>query len=192
MLRSSASSQTRHLAALRRSDGTEITYDPARLKGVDAFKPVSIQIAEGERIQFTAPLRALRIANREQGIIESLSPEGQASIRLDSGRTVSMDLGAMRHLEHGYAVTSHSSQGLTAERVLVHADTAVHAELVSDRFAYVSISRASQEATLYTNDLNRLTELISRSQGKSSASGQPLSLNSHQISTIAPERTLGA
>jgi ATP-dependent exoDNAse (exonuclease V) alpha subunit len=28
----------------------------------------------------------------------------------------------LRHFDHGDAVTSHSSQGLTAERVLVHAD----------------------------------------------------------------------
>jgi len=53
--------------------------------------------------------------------------------------------------------------------VLVHVDTGIHPELVSDRFAYVSISRASQDATLYTNSVERLGELVSRSHGKSSA-----------------------
>jgi hypothetical protein len=56
----------------------------------------------------------------------------------------------------GYAVTSHCSQGLTAERVLVHADTKVHPELLSSRFAYVSISRASHEATIFTDDIAKL------------------------------------
>ncbi len=57
-----------------------------------------------------------------------------------------------RHFDHGYAVTSHSSQGLTAEHVLVHADISVHPDLLNSRFAYVSISRASHEATLFTDD----------------------------------------
>ena len=63
---------------------------------------------------------------------------------------------ASRHFDHGYAVTSHSSQGLTAERVLVHADTSVHPDLLNSRFAYVSISRASHEATLFTDDMAKL------------------------------------
>ena len=120
-------------------------------------------------IQFTAPMKDWRIANREQGSIEALSPGGRASIHLDSGRKVSLDPDEMRHLDHGYALTSHSSQGLTADRVLVHVDTGIHPELVSDRFAYVSISRASQDATLYTNSVERLGELVSRPHGKSSA-----------------------
>ncbi len=41
--------------------------------------------------------------------------------------------------DHGYAVTSHSSQGLTSERVLVDMDTNVHPELLNNHFAYVSV-----------------------------------------------------
>jgi len=37
----------------------------------------------------------------------------------------------------GYAVTSHSSQGLTTDRVLVNMDTTAHPELINTRFAYV-------------------------------------------------------
>jgi conjugative relaxase-like TrwC/TraI family protein len=154
---------------VRRPDGLEVSYDPSRLKGVDTYKPVTIPLAIGDRIQFTAPMKDLRIANREQGTVEALSPEGRVSIHLDTGRKVSLDPDRMRHLDHGYAVTSHSAQGLTAERVLVHVDTGIHPELVSDRFAYVSISRASQDATLYTNSVERLGELVSRPHGKSSA-----------------------
>jgi ATP-dependent exoDNAse (exonuclease V) alpha subunit len=58
----------------------------------------------------------------------------------------------MRHFDHGYAVTSHSSQGVTAQRVLVNMDTRAHPELINTRFAYVSVSRASQDAQIYTND----------------------------------------
>jgi ATP-dependent exoDNAse (exonuclease V) alpha subunit len=75
----------------------------------------------------------------------------------------------MRHFDHGYAVTSHSSQGLTAERVLVNMDTDVHPELLNGRFAYVSVSRASHDAQIYTNSVATLGESLSHEVNKASA-----------------------
>ncbi len=75
----------------------------------------------------------------------------------------------MRHFDHGYAVTSHSSQGLTAERVLVNMDTEAHPELINSRFAYVSVSRASHDAHIYTNDAASLGDNLSRDVTKTSA-----------------------
>ncbi|WP_255462644.1 ATP-binding domain-containing protein [Granulicella sp. WH15] len=75
----------------------------------------------------------------------------------------------MRHFDHGYAVTSHSSQGLTAERVMVNMDTDVHPELIDRRFAYVSVSRASHDAQIYTNNAASLAERLSHDVTKSSA-----------------------
>jgi hypothetical protein len=49
-----------------------------------------------------------------------------------------------------------NAQGLTAERVLVHANTSVHSDPLNSRFGYVSISRPSHEATLFTDDLAKL------------------------------------
>ena len=49
-----------------------------------------------------------------------------------------------------------SARGLTAERVLVHANISVHQNTLNSRFGYVSISRASHEATLFTDDLAKL------------------------------------
>jgi ATP-dependent exoDNAse (exonuclease V) alpha subunit len=46
------------------------------------------------------------------------------------------------HLDYGYAVTSHSSQEQTADRVLVHVGTEKSELLVNNRFACVSVSRA--------------------------------------------------
>jgi hypothetical protein len=84
-------------------------------------------------------------------------------------RTVSFDSAKMRHFDHGYTVTSHSSQGLTTDRVLVNMDTTVHPELINTRFAYVSVSRASQDARIYTNDAGTLGERLSTDVTKTSA-----------------------
>jgi ATP-dependent exoDNAse (exonuclease V) alpha subunit len=82
---------------------------------------------------------------------------------------VTFDPAEMRHFEHGYAVTSHSSQGLTSERVLVNMDTTVHPELINTRFAYVSVSRASHDAQIFTNDAAKLVESLGRDVSKASA-----------------------
>jgi ATP-dependent exoDNAse (exonuclease V) alpha subunit len=101
--------------------------------------------------------------------IEALHPEGRLSVRFDNNRRIEFNPHEHRHLDHGYAVTSHSSQGLTAERVLVQADTSVHPDLLNSRFAYVSISRASHEAKLFTDDLAKLGPQLGTEASKTSA-----------------------
>ena len=59
-------------------------------------------------------------------------------------------------------MTSHSSQGQTTDRVLVHVDTEKSELLVNDRFAYVSVSRGQYDAQIYTNDRSKLARELSR------------------------------
>ena len=74
------------------------------------------------------------------------------------------------HLDYGYAVTSHSSQGQTADRVLVHVDTdGAVAPLVNRRMAYVAISRGRFDAQIYTNDQSQLGDALSRDASHRSA-----------------------
>ncbi len=88
---------------------------------------------------------------------------------LTEDKDVSFDPKEMRHFDHGYAVTSHSSQGLTSQRVLVNMDTDVHSDLINARFAYVSVSRASHDAQVFTNDASNLAERLSADMSKTSA-----------------------
>jgi ATP-dependent exoDNAse (exonuclease V) alpha subunit len=90
------------------------------LQGVSVYKEVQREFSEGDRVQFTAPYKPERIANRELGTMERIDAEGNLQIRLDSGREAQFNVREHPHLDYGYAVTSHSSQGATADRVLVH------------------------------------------------------------------------
>jgi len=81
---------------------------------------------------------------------------------MDSGREVVLNIRQHPHLDHGYAVTSHSSQGQTAERVLIHVDTEKSELLINNRFAYVSVSRGQYDAQIYTNDRSELARDLSR------------------------------
>ena len=155
------------------------TYDPRRLTGVSVYREMERELSVGDRIQFTAPDKSLCVANRDLATIEAIHPDGRLSARLDSNRQIDFDASEHRHFDHGYAVTSHSSQGLTAERVLVHADTKVHPDLLNSRFAYVSISRASHQATVFTDDMAKLGPQLGADVSKTSA------LEINQASSIA-------
>jgi conjugative relaxase-like TrwC/TraI family protein len=145
------------------------TYDPRRLTGVSVYREIERELSVGDRIQFTAPDKSLGVANRDMATIQEIHPDGRLSARLDNNRQIEFNACEHRHFDHGYAVTSHSSQGLTAERVLVHADTSVHPDLLNSRFAYVSISRASHQATLFTDDMAKLGPQLGADVSKTSA-----------------------
>jgi len=155
--------------AVRKPDGSEIAYNPARLRGIDAYSEAERRFSVGDRIQFTASQQELHVANRALGTIEQIAPDGSMTARMDSGKAISFDPALTRHFDHGYAVTSHSAQGLTADRVLVHVDHAAHPDLVNSRFAYVSVSRASFEARIFTDDATKLPARLSTEIEKSAA-----------------------
>jgi hypothetical protein len=70
----------------------------------------------------------------------------------------------------GGSRTSHSSQGATADRVLVHVDTEqARDQLVNSRLAYVSVSRGRDDAQIYPNDAGKLGEELCRDVSKKSA-----------------------
>jgi len=160
-----------NLVTVRKPNGEQVTYNASRLHGISTYREIECEFAVGDRLQFTAPNKALGVANRDLGTVQKIGEDGQITVRIDGNKekTVTFDPAQMRHFDHGYAVTSHSSQGLTSERVLVNMDTNVHPELINTRFAYVSVSRASHDAQIFTNDAATLAESLSRDVSKASA-----------------------
>ena len=153
---------------VERMGGDEITYDPRRLQGVNVYRGEERAFSEGDRVQFTAPFKEQRIANRELATVERIDSDGNFRLRLESGRTVEFNVREHPHLDYGYAMTSYSSQGQTAERVIVHiaARDLENRELVNRRFAYVALSRAREDAQIYTNDAAALAAKLDRQVSK--------------------------
>jgi conjugative relaxase-like TrwC/TraI family protein len=161
---------TENRVTVEREDGQQVTYDPKRLHGIAAYKEIARDFAEGDRLQFTVSKPEMEIRNRDLGTVERIDGTDM-TVRMDGdkARTLTFDTSEMRHFDHGYAVTSHSSQGITTDRVLVNMDTKAHPELINTRFAYVSVSRASEDARIYTNDAATLAERLSTDISKPSA-----------------------
>jgi len=155
---------------VEREDGQSVTYDPKRLKGANVYQEVVREFATGDRIQFTAPGKQLEVSNRDLATIVKLEAR-QITVHMDTkhGRLVTFDPATMRHFDHGYAVTSHSSQGVTAGRVIVNIDTDSSRSLINTRLAYVAISRASEDARIYTNDAESLGTRLATEISKTAA-----------------------
>lgn len=83
--------------------------------------------------------------------MESIAPDGRIGAPLDSNRQVEFNAQDHRHFDPGYAVTS------------------VPSDLLNSRFGYVSNSRASHEATLVTDEMNKLASKICVEISKTSA-----------------------
>src|SRR5438445_7177056 len=159
-----------NLLTVRRESGEKISYDPRRLQGVTLYRETERAFAQGDRVQFTATNRERQIAHRTLGTIEKIDDGANLQLRLDSGRAVAFNIKENPHLDYGYAVTSHSSQGQTADRVLVHVDTErAGVRLVNRRLAYVAVSRGRYDAQLYTNDKAHLAEALGRDVSHRSA-----------------------
>jgi conjugative relaxase-like TrwC/TraI family protein len=153
-----------------RASGEQTTYDPRRQVGVSVYREQERAFSVGDRVQFTSPNQELKIANRELGTVQGIAQDGTMRLKLDNERSVDLNPQRHPHLDHGYAVTSHSSQGQTAERVLVHVDTELGAkDLLNSRMAYVSISRGQWDAQIFTDSLEKLPKALGHDVSHQSA-----------------------
>jgi len=174
---------------VERTDGLERTYDPRRQQGVSVYREEERAFSVGDRVQFTAPTHELRVANRELGTVRSIAEEKRIGLKMDDGRQIEIDAAKHPHLDHGYAVTSHSSQGQTAERVLVHVDTELGAkDLLNNRMAYVALSRGAHDAQLFTNDRGKLPSALGHDVSHQSAHAREIASSKPVQQEIAPKQ----
>jgi ATP-dependent exoDNAse (exonuclease V) alpha subunit len=168
--RVAATDRETNTVTVKRYGGEDLSYDPRRLQGVTLYRDAERTFAQGDRVQMTAPYHEQKLANRELGTVEQIDKNGNLKLKMDSGREVEFNARQHPHLDYGYAVTSHSSQGQTADRVLIHVDSAeAHGELLNSRMAYVSVSRAQFDVKMYTNDAKTLGQELSRNVTKATA-----------------------
>jgi ATP-dependent exoDNAse (exonuclease V) alpha subunit len=117
-----------------------------------------------------ALLKPHKVVNREVGTVQLIDKDS-VTVRLDSGRCVSVGTTEPLHLEHGYAVTSYVAQGATQERVLINvsAENVENQGLVNSRFFYVGVSRARSEAEIFAEDVSALARAVARQVSETSA-----------------------
>jgi ATP-dependent exoDNAse (exonuclease V) alpha subunit len=161
-----------HRLTVQHEDGRILTYDPNRLYGVNIYREETRLFSVGDRVQFKQPFRDRDVANAKLGTILAVSGTG-IRIKIDGReKPVAFTFEEYRHLDYGYAVTSYSSQGLTARRVILDVDCDQPGG-VSNRVAYTALSRGVEAAVIYTNDAEALPRVLDRDNSHRSAIEPP-------------------
>ncbi len=125
--------------------------------------------APGDRVMFLRNDRELGVKNGSLGEIEKVTPQHMA-VKLDDGRSVSIDIKSYAHVDYGYAATIHKAQGVTVDRTHLLATPGL------DRHAsYVALSRHRESVSLHYGrddfaDAGKLARTLSRERAKDMAS----------------------
>lgn len=142
--------------------GNRTTFDPSEQKNFSAYSHQDILVSPGDWLRMTRNNSKLGIANGERYKVEAVTAN---TIRLQGGIELPRD--RRLHLQYGYAMTVHSAQGLTMDRVLMDVNTT---SLTTNRAVfYVGISRPRHELGIYTNDPTKLPEAVAREPKKYAA-----------------------
>ena len=133
-----------------------------------AFIPKQLMLAVGDLIRVTQNGKTAdgkhTLNNKTQYRVNGFDDQG--NIVLNNGWKVARDFG---HIDYGYVLTSHASQGRTVDRVFVGQSADSLAASSREQF-YVSASRAREQVTIYTDDKESLLSAVNRSDERLTAS----------------------
>jgi hypothetical protein len=119
---------------------------PMILHGIDVGTARTVSIAAGDRLLIRANHATAGLKNGDLVEIRSLPSDGR--IELADGRAVPA---TFRHFTHGYATTSHASQGKTVDHgILLLGPLGIQAANLKQ--AYVSNSRFREQQLIFTTD----------------------------------------
>jgi hypothetical protein len=138
------------------ADGGQVTYNPAQLRSQTrqstVYREEMREIAEGERIRFTAPKKENHIRTGDFATVERIEPD--LSVRLDNGKAVELDAVAARHIDYGYAVES--AAYLAADRVILTGEAQQLAGLEND---LARLNPSIREFSVYTSDATQALQV---------------------------------
>ncbi|HAB19431.1 MAG TPA: hypothetical protein DCE44_23745 [Verrucomicrobiales bacterium] len=115
-----------------------------------------------DRVLFTKNSQAIGVFNGDLGTV--VKKEGSTiAVRLDQGRSVTVNTSEYKHLRLGYALTTHKAQGVTTEQAFVLAGRMQNQEMT-----YVQASRARGDTLIFlgTENLDWMAERMATSQPK--------------------------
>ncbi len=170
------------VVTLTKSDGSSLSWQPAKHNKVEVYETDQRPLAQGDLIRMTRNQGELK--NGEIGRVTALM-EDRATISVKEGAKMTehrVNLSTTRHWDHAYASIVHASQGATQHRTIFHirapeSDSEFKqarqlegmAKVFGDRSFYVASTRASHELSIYTNDKVTAARAVGMKQDKTSA-----------------------
>ena len=153
-----------HALRVKKEDGTTVELNPARLaaNSVDVCLARELKVSRGDKLLLQANRPKDKLVN---GQIVEVDKIENGQIHLTDGRTLPPEY---RRFCHGYAVTSHASQGKTVDDVFLVASSKSFAAVNREQF-YVSISRGREHCHVFTDDKELLQRRVGDSRSRAAA-----------------------
>jgi hypothetical protein len=145
--------------------GERVALDLGQAEKFDLFEESGLYLMRGDRVKITRTGKTSsgkKIANGTIGEVADITAKGE--IVLKSGETLPADF---MHIDHGYCVTSYSSQGRTVDDVFI-AESSMSFPAASLEQFYVSCSRGRERLRIFTDDKEELKRAISHSCARKS------------------------
>lgn len=136
---------------------------------------VEREFSVNDKIMFLRNDKELDVKNGRTGYIKTI--DGNILTINSAGRDIEVNMDEYNYLDHGYAMTAHKAQGMTAEKAFIHINT-YQKRINSRNGYYVDISRAEYEVQIYTNDKKELNKAVSKFDVK--LSSQDFKFNPNQ------------
>jgi len=147
------------------ASGNAMNINPQICNKISVYAAVRKEFSIGDDVRITHNMPDHGLTNGDRFRVSELS---HGEIEISNARnSIVLSTKDLLHLDHAYATTVHSSQGLTADRVMYDAKSISRA--TSQEVYYVAISRARYQAEIYTEDLNKLPAAIARICEKTAA-----------------------
>lgn len=156
---------------LKMKSGRDVSMTPRKVSGKshEIGKVEAIELTSGDRIRITGnELKKEGITNGMRGAVLE-SNRGTIKILLDSGKIFDLNptAGKPVEIDHGYAQTGHSAQGLGAQNVIL--DLPSNSQTLNRRSFYTNLTRTKGEVIAFTDDREKLTGAVSREKNKTMA-----------------------
>ena len=150
--------KTQDTLTLKDENGLSYQVNPGFEKAV--FSQSQLEIASGDRLKWTKNDRDKQRRNGQEFRVMKIE-ETTATIEYADGTQENLDLTKPLHLDYALVSTTYSSQGKTANRVLIAADHTVATESF-----YVAVSRVKNDLKLYTTDKEEILDKACISKAK--------------------------
>lgn len=154
-----------NVLTVRAEDGGTMQFSPKGTGQLSVYRTERLEFAEGDKVRVTRNDAGRDLSNGDRFTVADVRGD---SVTITNGkRAIELPTAKPVHLDHAYATTVHSSQGITANRTLIDANTT--SRTTAKDVYYVAISRAKHTAQVFTNSIKALPDAVSRISEKAAA-----------------------
>jgi hypothetical protein len=164
-------SDTKGRVVVRNRQGTEIRFDPQRIRPDDKkdalqlYEKMDTTLHEGDKIRWTDTDKSRNLDNSDHAKVLSVSEHG-VKVENSKGEVFELQQGdtMLERLGLSYAINMHQAQGMSTDKG-IGAMHSAEQNLATQRLTYVMLTRVRFDIEIFTNDRDQVRETITRNPG---------------------------